>query len=580
MKIKKLYHVKNKILRAKKKINNFDNGLKNILLNKGYNISKITTWTFIIFFSLLNITLRYKYLYLKTFDGHQGEYSSYLIDMGYAPWLIHILSFFGRYPGSVPSGDIFLNSSFRILSSLELMVSFSSYRIVLSIFALLGTFILSRDIYKNNLFAICTAAIYSLGREFLALTTMNTGFRGTFLALIPLMLWLLVKLVSDAKKDYRLASLFIFLLFTLATIHRMIFLLLIIILSAIIIKYIFPYLQKFFLLFAKRKTSFFIAIILLIVFTIILSPYIIPIQILTPRSLPGLFRTPILRGDELYVLLTNLSAHYSFYLGLPILLVPFGLIYLYSLEINLRQTFLIFGLLSISPLIIDVEYIIMLSLIFLSILSGLGVLCILKLIDTKVNKSKLVVILLVIILLILPSFVTLRAGITNVSEYGFVSTQPFTMEHEIENTGIYLRSIGSDGIYESNDRRVGRRLGTFSKRPYREGLRLLDQINQNEIKIIDLDISFFTQRHWFDVRDPIWTDRYRPLRYTLHGHNIRNNHLNDSLVQELMVVGNIRYYTINQGRWEKKNQLVFTVCVIEGRYKVYDNGPYSLYFLQ
>jgi len=556
-----------------------DESLKTFTIKNTPSISKRVIYLFIIFFSLLNIVLRYAHISSKNFAGHMGEYSSVLISYGNAFWLRSFWSFFGRYPGSVPPGDIFLNTTVQILYSFDFLISFSVYRMILAVFAFLSAFLLAREINPNALFALFVSSIFSLSREFLSLTTINTGFRGTFLALLPITIWLFLKITDMHKKDIKINLIFLFFLFVLCTIHRMIIFIVFIIGVYFIIKFLYFPFQKIYMLYYEKRHIFIIGLSFLLVIILISSFFIVPKEFFTPRSFPGLYRYPIMRGKNLLVLITNLSAQYTFYMGFPIFFVPFGFLYFYGVSPNKKQLTFLLILLMISPFLIDIEYIILFSLIFLSILSGLGLLVLIKSTKKFIHDSKIILTIVLVVLLISPSFVTVRAGLTNLDQYGFVSTRPSVVEHEVENTGLYIKYHTEDSNFERNDRRIGAQLSTFSGKPQREGLRLVNQLDLKDTKIIPIT-DFVRRRHWFYVRDNIWEDRYRPLRYTLQGHHVRNNLINDTHTGRILINQNIHYYVINRGRWNRNNPYIFTNDVRERRYNIYENGPYSIYYIK
>lgn len=170
---------------------------------------------------ILNIVIR-----IPVIPHEMGMDSFYLHSLattissfGYAKWIIHPASIFGLYPFSYPSSLPIALSGISQSSGIDIEYCLLFLDIILSIFALLSTYILAKIIFYDDLFAFIAAFCYSLSPLVLIFTYWEGSSRNIYLAFTPLFLWVLLKITKSVKLRYIL--LYFLLILVLYSSHRL-----------------------------------------------------------------------------------------------------------------------------------------------------------------------------------------------------------------------------------------------------------------------------------------------------------------------------------------------------------------------
>ena len=194
------------------------------------------------FILLLSMTYRASYIYQQGGDTWAMCVRAVTItNYGYAPWISDpLLSFYGFYPYSYPSGEHFLISAFQQLTGLP--ITYTAYLLsFLFLFpGLLNLFILSNTINRSHTYSLLAIFLFSNFDFFIDSTWNNLSTRGLFTIMYPIILFLIFRLKANYQFNYFSLAIFCFLV--TASIHRMSLLLL----GVLVLPYIFYYFYTIF----------------------------------------------------------------------------------------------------------------------------------------------------------------------------------------------------------------------------------------------------------------------------------------------------------------------------------------------
>ncbi|MCW4026861.1 MAG: glycosyltransferase family 39 protein, partial [Candidatus Bathyarchaeota archaeon] len=204
-----------------------------------------TVYCLVLVLVLLNIVYRYP-LQMTHEAGADTTFihtlASSVANEGSARWVLNPASLFGLYALSYPSGVPFLLAEFSDLSGLSIEGSILVFGMVMGIIGSLGAFLVSRDLFRRNSYAFLAAFLFSLAPFFLKDTTWVGSSRGAVVALIPILLWLLMRATRFERSKYFMFSIVIFLL--AISLHRMGFLIVFFFISFFFISSIHKITQK------------------------------------------------------------------------------------------------------------------------------------------------------------------------------------------------------------------------------------------------------------------------------------------------------------------------------------------------
>lgn len=155
-----------------------------------------------------------------------------LIDFGHARWILTPLSYFGLYPLSHPSGPLFLLGSVSVMGGIQIEGSILVTDWIVSILGALGGFLLGWEFRRDSRFALLVATFFSLSPRFVGALMWEVPTRTMFTAMIPLLLFALIRLHRNPNSKH-LALLGAVLLTQLAA-HRLTVLMLLVILAYIL----------------------------------------------------------------------------------------------------------------------------------------------------------------------------------------------------------------------------------------------------------------------------------------------------------------------------------------------------------
>lgn len=167
--------------------------------------------------------------------------SGSILNQGHAAWIINPLSLFGVYPLSYPSGSFFLTASVVSTSGIHTELATLLASLIVGVLGIFTAFVMAREFWKNDLFAMSVALVFSLMPRFVTNTLWEVPTRGFLMALIPLFIWALLRSIRyPTMKNVALATC-VFLLMSLF--HRLA-ILMAVVLVALVLTLLFATVMK------------------------------------------------------------------------------------------------------------------------------------------------------------------------------------------------------------------------------------------------------------------------------------------------------------------------------------------------
>src|SRR2546422_1974804 len=180
-----------------------------------------TVYALLLFLLGLNLITRYpRTPHELGFDGfvYHGMTVS-LIQHGNAEWILTPFSYFGLYPLSHPSGSFFFLADLAQLAGAPVEAAILLFDMALVALGLLSAFLLSMEIRRDEGLALLVAAFFSLSPRFVSGLLWEIPTRTLFSALVPLFIWLLLRL--HRTRDRRGIGLIAVLLTLMMSAHRL-----------------------------------------------------------------------------------------------------------------------------------------------------------------------------------------------------------------------------------------------------------------------------------------------------------------------------------------------------------------------
>ena len=197
-------------------------------------LPKKTTYLLLLTLILVNILLRFpKTPHAIGVDSFviKGLADSIAIE-GHAAWMLHPLSYLGLYPLSYPSGGMYLIASFEVLTNDIGETSLLVISILLGVLGVLISFMMAKEFRDDDVFALIVAFLFSLSPKFIATTLWESPTRSAFMTFAPLFLWALMR--AHKNPNRRNFMLVITILIFIATFHRLVVLMMIVIIAYIV----------------------------------------------------------------------------------------------------------------------------------------------------------------------------------------------------------------------------------------------------------------------------------------------------------------------------------------------------------
>ena len=283
-------------------------------------------------------------------------------EFGYAKWWMHPASIIGSYPYSTsPSAVPFILSGISQCLSMDTESVILLYSMVLGIFSIFGAYLMAGVLWDDDIFKFLVALVFSTSQGIVAFSTWTAHARTLFVISLPLFIYLLLRTRTFKVRCGILT--FVILALLLVT-HHYIYFTIPVLISFFIVA-IFYKLGKY--IKSIKITENFANFAMLAGFLIMFS---IPFFTRTlMESDPEMYRS----GGGRYVWLSYMMQSYTRYIGVLILLVISGYIYL-SLKRNKKfeEWFLLLCLAGLAPLLYIITYMKWFILPFVCLLIGIA----------------------------------------------------------------------------------------------------------------------------------------------------------------------------------------------------------------
>ena len=153
--------------------------------------------------TIILFTTYYKYPYHP--DHYTiGQYTYTLIEIGYAPWVLHPSSLFGYYPLSIPSGLEFFVAVLHNLSSLDLPILFYMLSIFSGLFAVAGVYVVMSE-FSSFETSFITAFVLGTSVYFVKNVSNTASSRMLNIIFYPLFILMLFKIFKVYKENRKIS---------------------------------------------------------------------------------------------------------------------------------------------------------------------------------------------------------------------------------------------------------------------------------------------------------------------------------------------------------------------------------------
>ena len=526
-------------------------------------ISRRTKYILMGLLVILNLILRLPTtpheMGVDSFDTH--AWASSISANGYAKWILHPLSFFGLYPFSYPSGPPFFLSEISQCTGMEMEYTILVITTFLGIFGIFAAYLLAKEIWNDFLFAFSVAFVYSTSNLFLGATTWQTDPFNLFLVFLPLFVWSLLRCYNQKKGrlKYKYFLLALCLLITLATIHRMVlFIPLILIAFGATIAFCRIVERKIIKINTKVAT--------LIFFILFIPLFLLPFtswSLYSPdlASLEGSGALAYFsHGYGPHIILLNMSTEYAMGIGIVIVLAPIGVISLLLKEKKrFSDVFLLALVLCFAPFFTGITYFQWFAIFFFSLLIGIGLMEILKMLG-KIKRVKNAAPLILIVILafsaLMPYFVVVRPTLSMPMHTAYMNELTY-------NTALFIKANGVE-IPRISNAYIPERITAIAGPPYYGDIDK-DKL-RSRIKPISI-LEFVKERGKSDYLYKVATSRSERFYWTM-----------DCNSDQTRRVLKYKTHIVIEDNYRPRDS-PFQVSLHESRPKIYDNGLNSIWYL-
>jgi len=188
-------------------------------------LSRKTTYCFLAVLILVNLIYRYP-IGITHEVGADTTFihslANSLSQEGYAKWILNPLSFFGLYALSYPSAAPFLISMISEMAGMSIEFTILILGTFFGVIGSVSSFLVAREIIKDERYAFIVALLFSLAPFFLKDTTWVGSSRGFVVAFLPIIVLLLLKRLRSGDSRYLVLAIVAFVF--ICSMHRMGFL--------------------------------------------------------------------------------------------------------------------------------------------------------------------------------------------------------------------------------------------------------------------------------------------------------------------------------------------------------------------
>lgn len=292
-------------------------------------LSRKTTYCFLAVLVLVNLIYRYP-IGITHEVGADTTFihslANSLSQEGYAKWALNPLSLFGLYALSYPSAAPFLISMISEMAGMSIEFTILILGTLFGVIGSVSSFLVAREIIKDERYAFIVALLFSLAPLFLKDTTWVGSSRGFVVAFLPVIVLLLLKRLRSGDSRYLVLAIVAFVF--VSSMHRMGFLGVFLFIAFGFIPSLHRITQKIRFALVKYEKVFRI----MAVFTALLGFFLLfYVQILFPGyggfDIREEYRVgTFFEGDSVPVLLLNMGVNFTGKVGLLAPLTIIGLV--------------------------------------------------------------------------------------------------------------------------------------------------------------------------------------------------------------------------------------------------------------
>lgn len=554
------------------------------------NLSKRVRYALLGFLIMLNITFRYPRVSHEYGVDTLGMHSlaNTITKYGCAKWVINPASYFGLTPLSYPNGVLYLLSGISQCTGMNVEHVMLMISMFCGVFGALAAYIMAKEIRNDDLFAFIVAFSFSLSPVFLSFTLWSSGGRQLFMTLIPLLIWSVLRSRSEIGVRWGYVALSVVLLITLATIHRLI-LLLPFVLTAYFSSVLIYERGKSMLL-SKRVIKI-IPLICIIFFTILLLPQLFGGGGYGEYQVWKEYRSGYyFKGSEPLMIFLNIVIDYGSKFGI---LTIFGMIGLISIiyrpkrvakdvilvskaKRSFNDIFLVCTVLIFLPLSSFGPYIIHIIFPFVCLLIGLGVLWLVNVWES-IRRIRLKTVMKKIAFPTVVVFLLLSIAFSNfmINHWINMPGSPTTtwMTEKEYGSGLFVKEyLHENDTFIANDYTAGARISGISEVRFFTSVEpqvlVYGWVDKEQLKLERIDISNLfkgeTLYKYTQAEQRVWDDFWKMYRYDI-----------ESTVETRYRYG-VNYAVESRTQTQEGG---FLLSTHEQRYKIYDNGDNSIWYL-
>ncbi len=449
-----------------------------------------TAYALLLFLLGLNLIARYpRTPHELGFDGfvYHGMTVS-LMQNGYAEWILTPFSYFGLYPLSHPSGSFFFLADLAQLAGTPVEGAILLFDMSLVTLGLLSAFLLSMEIRRDEGLALVVGALFSLSPRFVAGLLWEVPTRTLFSALVPLLIWLLLRL--HRTRDKRTLGFVVLVLTVMMSAHRLTVLMAAVFIAFILTEIVTVGIRTLRIRYASlvlksqfRRTAN---------VAVLVGFFVLSISLITIGGILGSYGTGRAGfGSGVVLELSNLGVSLARSAGFLIPVVPLGVVAVYRQRLkDFKEPFLLMMLLVLLPTLTLRQYTGYYIIAVTAPFIGLGIWWMVEKLNRRTAKIAVVSAALAITL-----------GSANYVLAFDLQAQPF-LDDTTYVHGLYVL-WNTHGTVIGNDGTLASEIYLVSGHPYlpvggattpfqSPELLIFDFVNRSDLTIVQISISELT----------------------------------------------------------------------------------------
>ena len=508
-------------------------------------------------------------------------------EFGEIRWVVNPLSVFGLYPMSYASGMPILLAEFSNMSGFAMEQCFLVFSCIVAIISALTAFLLGMEIKNSPLFAFAVSVLYSASPLLLVWTEWTITTRYLFMALLPLTLWILLRLnrieqkTSNVLDKRGMVALLLVNLFLLALIHNLFMMTILFILVFFVSKRVYKILSRPKSAIVMRRKG----MPLQRVVTMSAVVFVIGFVAVVSYSLGWMglesYESGVFQGNSDLTRFLNLLSSISATIGYPIaFLLPISLlITLKSRKRGFIGIFFLISFLFILPFSGGRTY----ERLLYPIVLGILILLPYQMLVLKKHQRIYIKAVAVALALTLPMNLLLVDHYNRWSEtQAAVSDGPSTPDHTYMTAQFYSYYLGGEP-FAVNNWLVGGQIQAYSNSPlslWNDGILLIYGIiepDSIDAKLNSIDEFFSSGGEIFstDWMETLYHDYAFLFLYRsdpIDGKDIIDRYDIGNFIEDTRLNGKTMGYNMAILYPSGNNSAPFIVGMHQTTYKIYDNG--------